>query len=189
VTLASAQTILDAALAREAKHGIRLIGVDGKGGSGKSTLARRLAELSGAPVIEVDDFVSWNNLSSWWPRFVAQVIEPLLAGREAHFQARDWHNDWFGDSLGGWKTVPWHHLVIVEGVTCTRRAAAPWLCYAVWVDAPAEVRLARGLARDHAHRDSVLQLWQAFMAEEDRFFTEDDTAARADLVLSTAEKG
>lgn len=162
---------------RPAPHGLRIVGVDGPSGSGKSTLAARLAALTGAPVIPIDDFLSWQHLADWWPRFDAQVLRPLTAGQNARYQARDW-TDWHGDTLGGWKTVPWSALVIVEGVTSTRAAADDRLAYRIFVDAPAELRLARGLDRDGAdHRD----LWLDWMRREDAFFEADRTRDRADL--------
>lgn len=169
--------VLGQVRSRPAPHGLRIVGVDGPSGSGKSTLAARLAALTGAPVIPIDDFLSWQHLADWWPRFDAQVLDPLTAGRNACYQARDW-SDWHGDTLGEWRTVPWSALVIVEGVTCTRAAAGDRLAYRVFVDAPAELRLARGLARDGAeHRD----LWLDWMGREDAFFQADRTRDRADL--------
>jgi len=101
-------------------NGIRIVGVDGPSGSGKSWLAARLSAALSAPIIEIDDFVSWDSFAGWWPRFDAQVLTPLLDGRDAVYQARDW-TDWYGSSLGGWKTQTWTSTLIVEGVTCTRR--------------------------------------------------------------------
>jgi uridine kinase len=165
--------------------GIRLVGVDGPSGSGKSTFARALAELAGVPVIEVDDFVSWSDFAGWWPRLEQEVLEPLLSGRDACYRVRDWERDEFGTSLKKErKTVRWAPLVIVEGVTTTRRAVADRLTYRVWVEAPRHQRLMRGLARDgEDHRD----LWLRWQDEEDRFFTADQTRNRADLVIGTAD--
>jgi adenylate kinase family enzyme len=106
--------------AREPVQGIRIVGIDGPSGSGKSSLTERLAKVLNAPVIEIDDFVSWDCFADWWPRFDEQVLSPLLAGRDAVYQARDW-NDWHGSTLGGWKRQPWSPTVILDGVTCTRR--------------------------------------------------------------------
>jgi AAA domain len=161
--------------------GIRLIGVDGPSGSGKSTLAARLAARTLAPVVAIDDFVSWSDFAGWWPRFDRQVLTPLLSGADARYQVRDWANDEFGTSLDGWKTVAWAPLVILEGVTCTRLAAARRLAYTIWVEAPEDLRLQRGLGRDGTdHR----QLWLTWMAEEREFFAADGTRARADLRVS-----
>jgi uridine kinase len=177
-------TLVPAILARPPINGIRLIGVDGPSGAGKSHLAAALAPLLNAPIIEIDDFVSWDNFSGWWPRFDAQVLSPLLAGRDAHYQARDW-SDWYGASLGGWKTQPWAPTVILEGVTCTRRATVGRLAYAIWVSAPAELRLSRGLARDVSFPGREA-LWKRWMREEAAFFAADGTRDRADAVLDTS---
>ena len=59
-------------------------------------------------------------------------------------------------------------------------AAGDRLAYAVWVEAPAQLRLERGLERDG--RDSR-PLWDAWMAEEDAHFAQDGTRARCDLVV------
>ena len=172
-----AQDVLDAPAVR----GIRIVGVDGPSGSGKSTLAARVASALDAPLIQIDDFVSWPDFSGWWPRFEAQVLQPLLAGRPAHWQVRDWAGDEFGTSLGEWRTLEWAPVVIVEGVTSCRRAAADSLTYSIWVDAPAGLRLGRGIERDgESHR----ALWETWMAEEDEFFRDDGTRDRADLIVS-----
>ena len=33
------------------------------------------------------------------------MLDPLLAGLDAHYQVRDWVHDEYGTSLNGWKTV------------------------------------------------------------------------------------
>ncbi len=168
-------------------NGIRIVGVDGPSGSGKSVLAARLATLLHAPVVEIDDFVSWDCFAGWWPRFDAEVLTPLLAGRDATYRVRDWQ-DWYGSSLGATRTVPWASTVIVDGVTCTRRDTVGRLAYAAWVDAPAQLRLARGLARDAAHPGRET-LWRRWMQQEAAFFTADGTRDRADVVVDTSAHG
>jgi hypothetical protein len=175
------EEIAEAVAARDQVHGIRIVGVDGPSGAGKSYLTGRLADRLAAPVVAIDDFVSWDDFAGWWPRFDAQVLTPLLAGRDAVYQARDW-TDWHGASLGAWKTLPWSPTVIVEGVTCTRRETVGRLCYAAWVEAPATVRLARGLARDRSFPDAA-ERWARWMAEEDRFFAADGARDRADIIV------
>lgn len=163
--------------------GVRLIGIDGPSGAGKSTIARPVAESLGAPIVETDDFVSWVDFAGWWPRFDAQVLTPLLAGRLARYQVRDWEHDEFGDALAGWKTVAPHPFVVLEGVTCTRRAISDRLAVRVWVDAPADERLRRGIERDgESHR----HLWERWMPEEAEFFAHDGTRARADFIVDGA---
>ncbi len=94
------------------------------------------AVWSPAAALPSDDFLSWSDFGGWWPRFDRQVLMPLLSGCDAHYQVRDWANDEFGSSLGGWKTVRWSPLVFLEGVSCTRRAVADRLTYRTWVQAP-----------------------------------------------------
>jgi len=161
-------------------RGIRIVGVDGPAGSGKSTLTRRLADRTAAPVVEIDDFVSWSDFAGWWPRFDDQVLQPLLRGEDAHYQIRDFENDPYGRSLGRWKTLPWTPLVIFDGVTSTREAVADLLAYRIWVEAPYETRLARGLVRDGAQ---ARHLWLAWMQEERAFFLKDAARERADLLV------
>ena len=179
--------IAAAVAVRQPVNGIRIVGVDGPSGSGKSHLASCLAQRLSAPVIEIDDFVSWDCFAGWWPRFDAQVLTPLLAGKDAVFQARDW-SDWYGSSLGEWRTRPWAPTIIVEGVTCTRRETVGRIAYAVWVEAPAPLRLARGLARDSAFTGAE-DLWKRWMIEEDQFFAADRTRDRADITVDTAAHG
>jgi hypothetical protein len=170
--------LADVARREPTRSGVRLVGVDGPSGSGKSTLAARLVARSHAPLIQVDDFVSWPDFAGWWPRFESEVLLPLQAGSDAHYRVRDWTNDEFGTSLNGWKTVAWAPLVILEGVTCTRRAAADTLAFRIWVEAPGRLRLTRGMQRDgESHR----LLWLDWMEQERQFFTDDGTRARADL--------
>jgi len=67
------------------------------------------------------------------------------------------------------------------GKICTRRAAADRLVYRIWVDAPEDLRLRRGVERDgETHR----QLWLDWMNVERQFFAEDRTRAMADLRIN-----
>jgi uridine kinase len=160
--------------------GIHLVGIDGPAGSGKSTLARRLAPLLRAPIATTDDFLSWTDLERWWPRFEAEVLTPLQAGRDATYQVRDWQDDPEGDSIARWKTTPWAPFVVLEGVTSTRRAVADQLVYRIWVEAPDELRLQRGLGRDGEY---WLHHWADWREMEAQFFAADRTRERADLLV------
>jgi hypothetical protein len=134
-----------------------------------------------APLIQIDDFVCWNDFAGWWPRFNDQVLVPLFDGRDAMYQQRDWAGDEFGESLGSWRTVGWAPVVVIEGVTSTRQAVSDRLACRIWVEAPADIRLARGIQRDgEDHR----ALWEKWMRQEAAFFEADDSQARADFIVS-----
>jgi hypothetical protein len=53
------------------------------------------------------------------------------------------------------------------------------------VEAPPDVRLARGLAREAAYSDAPA-LWRRWMREEAAFFTKDGTRERADIRVDTS---
>ena len=164
---------------RETPGPTRLVGVDGPAGAGKTTLARRLAARMDAAIVTTDDFLSWTDLDGWWPRFDAEVITPLLEGRDARYQVRDWRNDPEGTSVREWKTTTWSPVVVVEGVTSTRQAVTDRLTYRIWVEAP------DGVLRDRNFRrgDYWPPHWDEWHALESAFFTVDGTRERADLIV------
>lgn len=166
--------------AAEPVRGVRLVGVDGPSGAGKSTFARTLAARLEAPLVETDDFMAWFHYRSWWPRFVAQVLDPLAEGRAAVFQQRDWRGDEFGTGLGGWRTVDWHPVVVIEGVGSTQSAVADRYAVRILVRTPAAHRLRRGTARDgEDHR----VLWLGSIPYEDELLVRDGVERRAHLVV------
>lgn len=145
-------------------------------------MARRLRALAPtAALIQCDDFLSWTDLETWWPRFEAEVLRPLRAGHAIRYQVRDWIGDEFGSSVKHWKRAKASPLVIVEGVGSTRAQAQ--VDYAIWVEAPDGQRLDRGLARDG---EDHLGVWRNFQQMEQRFFAEDRTKQRADLCIDGA---
>ncbi len=139
------------------RAGTRWIGVDGKGAAGKTTLAGRIAAaLPGSVVVHVDDFARPDIVGGWdRDRFVAQVLEPLLAGRTASYQRWDW------DSGRGaeWHRIPPGVPVVIEGVSSTDvRVGVPW-DVTIWVEVPADVRWRRVLDRDDGLLDRWLSDW------------------------------
>jgi uridine kinase len=151
--------------------------VDGPGGAGKSTFAARLsAALGGVPIVHTDDFASWDDPLDWWPRLIEQVLEPLAAGKAARFQRYDWTTR----SLDGWREVDAGH-VILEGVSANRLAFCAYVGFAIWVETPRPVRLARGLERDGVE---MREQWRAWMAAEDDYLARESPDERSDLVVS-----
>jgi uridine kinase len=161
---------------------VRLVAVDGRSGAGKSTLARALAAAcGGVPIVAVDHFLYWRDIEGWWPRLEHEALRPLLAGSAARFRIRDWAQDPLGQGLGRWAEIAPADVVIVEGVTASRRAIAGDLVMALWVEAPAADRLRRGIARDGEQRRP---LWIEWMALEEEFFSRDGAPGRADYIVS-----
>ncbi|MHB8449663.1 MAG: methyltransferase domain-containing protein [Mycobacteriales bacterium] len=155
----------------------RLVAVDGRAGAGKSQLARQLAAaLPGAVVLQVDGFLWWGDLHGWWPRFEQVALRPLAAGQPARFRVRDWRGDPLGRRLGAWLDIPAADVVIVDGVSCSRRSVADLYTARIWVDSPPATCLARGLARDG---EPARTRWLDWQRREDDFLRHDPIPDRA----------
>lgn len=178
--------VLDLAAVRAPRCGrTRIVAVDGPSGSGKTTCAGRLAEAllsrSGiAPqVVHMDDlYPGWDGLAAAVPRLVAGVLAPLAAGRAGRYRRWDWAAGRDGDAV----RVPAADWLVVEGAGCGARAAASSYVVLVWLDAPADERRRRGLARDG---DTYAPHWERWAAQERAHFASEGTAARADLRLGS----
>lgn len=73
-------------------------------------------------VVHNDDFARPGLIGWDRDRFVAQVLEPLLAGRPGRYQ-----RDFASDTGAEWHDVPVGVPVIVEGVSATDdRLPVPW---------------------------------------------------------------
>lgn len=170
--------IVERALAARPRLGrVRVVAVDGPAGSGKTTLAAAMS-ASGATVLHLDDlYEGWSGLEgSLWPRLSAQVLEPLRRGVPGRYQRYDWHAGAFAE----WVDVPVPDLLVVEGCGSARRAVDPVAVLRVWVEAPDDLRLERGLARDGA---DAREHWLTWMADEAAHFARERTRERADVRL------
>jgi uridine kinase len=163
-----------------------LVAVAGAGAAGKSTLARAIQQVAAneVTVIEFDDFYRPSvshapdgelGARFEWRRLLEQVLEPLHAGHAAHYQRYDWDND----EMGAWVDVPAHGIVIVEGIYSSRAELSHLYDFVIWVDAPADLRLQRGIERDGEEaRERWLTEW---MPDEEAFIEQDDPVGRADV--------
>ena len=164
--------MLDQIAAARTSRAFTLVGIGGRGGAGKSTLAAR---IEGAQVVSTDEF--WDGDGFELSRLRAEVIEPLLDGREARYAS--W--DWAAARPGGTRVVEPTGIVVVEGVCALHRMFRDDYDVRVWVEAPYETRLARGVARDgEAARATWVERW---MPAEDRYVERDDPVTCADLIV------
>ena len=69
-------------------------------------------------------------------------------------------------------------MLVVEGCGSSPRSLDPWTTLRLWVEAPAGLRLTRGLARDGADLEPE---WQRWLVTEAAEFAREDTRVRADL--------
>lgn len=162
---------------------VRLVVVDGPAGSGKTTAADRLAQSFAAygfpaEVVHMDDlYAGWSGLAEdVWDRLSRQVLEPLAAGRPGRYQVYDWHAGRFDR----WVDVPVPGVLVVEGVGSAASPVDPWASLRLWVEAPDDLRLTRGIARDG---EALREEWVRWADREAGHFAADGTRDRADLLV------
>ena len=163
--------LIDAAVERNGRELI-LVGIGGRGGAGKTTLARA---VPGAQVVSTDEF--WNGADFDIPRLEREVVTPLSEGRAGRFSSYDW----VAKRLRGSRTVEPEGIVVIEGVCALHSLLRDAYAVRVWVEAPADVRLARGIERDGEDaRSTWVDVW---MPSEDRYVERDDPISCAHLVI------
>lgn len=181
--LPDADVVVDLARSRPSRAGAtRIVCVDGPAGSGKTTLAGLVAEsaarqgLSTAQVHLDDLYAGWDGLPEAGDRVRRLVVDPLARGETGRYRRYDW-------DLAEWAEeheVPAVDLLVLEGVGSGHAGYADLVCVLVWVEAPPDVRLRRGLERDGA---ALEERWRTWMVAEQEVLTRDRSRARADLVV------
>jgi uridine kinase len=171
----------------------RLVCIDGPAGSGKTTLAaalrRRLLALSGpaggglVDVVQMDDvYDGWAGLASGMETVAHSVVAPLRSGAPGRYRRYDWHRGGFAEE----RLVEPCAVLLVEGVGSGASTYADAITCLVWVEAPSDVRLSRGLARDGA---DLRERWVAWREQEDAMFARERTGERADVVVDGLGRG
>jgi uridine kinase len=155
----------------------RLVCVDGPAGSGKTTLGEALARLlTGAQLVHGDDLMEgWRGLDAVGRQLAALVAE-LRVGGPAAYRRFNWHLGHYDRTV----PVPASDWLVVEGVGTGAPAIAEATTVLVWVEAPDELRLERGLTRDGAEMQDH---WRQFVLDERELFARDRTRERADVVV------
>ncbi|WP_248581491.1 4-amino-4-deoxy-L-arabinose transferase [Nocardioides sp. InS609-2] len=172
-----AEVVLATALARPPTlHEGRLVCIDGPAGSGKTTLAAGIAAATGAAVVHTDELLhGWRGLPGLAASLDA-MLRPLAGGLPGSWRRWDWYaDDWAEDH-----PVAPAPLLVVEGVGSGAAPIADLITTLVWVEAPPELRLARGMARDG---EQMAPHWAQWMIDEDELHAADGTRDRADVVL------
>ena len=161
---------------------VRLVCVDGPAGSGKTTFAGRLTDAlgKGAGLVHLEDLYAGWTLTGATARLSAGVLRPLAEGLPGSYHQYDWGAGRFADEPIP-VVVP--RVLVVEGCGSSPRALDTWTTLRVWVEAPAPLRLSRGLARDG---EDLAAHWHRWQESEAAHFAAEDTRARAELRVDGA---
>ena len=129
----------------------------------------------------IDDFAHGWEWGWDWARFRAHVLDPLLAGHPARYQRFDWD----AQALAEWHEFgPEVAVLIAEGVSVTRSELGVAWDVTVWVEAPRDLRMRRGLERDG---DAARPLWERWMKEEDKWIAAERPEDRSDFRYEGAD--
>ncbi len=143
-----------------------LLGIDGRSGAGKTSVAARLAEALAAGGADVelfhleDLYPGWHGLAAGIEAYVRDVLTPLRAGDTARW--RTW--DWTTDSPGAERETRPAAVVLCEGVGAGVPAVRGLLDACLTIEAPAELRKERALARDG---ETYRPFWDVWAAQEE----------------------
>jgi uridine kinase len=184
----------------------RLVLIDGRAGAGKSTLANRLSiALGGVPsagagtfqpdapltdaasvqIVHGDDlYEGWGGLATLDDVLVGQILEPLAAGHSGAFRMWDWIDDRRTHEIA----VPQRDILIIEGVGVATTRARELAVLTIFVEAPWETRLARGVARDHDAYDDVVERWEAFERDEQSRHAATGAPGAADFIIDGTQE-
>jgi uridine kinase len=175
-----ARRVLDVAAHRSPTLGTgRLVCLDGPAGSGKTTLAAALAHQSGAHVVHTDELLEgWGGLPGL-AGAVGRLLRPLAEGRPGTWTRWDWHADAWAETHEV-APVP---LLVVEGTGSWSPLVADLVTVLVWVEAPSDVRLTRGIERDG---EAMRPEWERWRLEEDALHRRFGTRGRADVLVETS---
>jgi uridine kinase len=163
---------------------VTFIAVDGHAGSGKSTLAKLLAEKLEAEIIHTDDFSGWDNPLNWWPNVIKEVFEPIkTSARLLSYQTVSW---WENHHPAPVENQPITKIMILEGVSSSRKEFDDFISYRIFVDTPKHICFERGLARDTGTgktKEELNKIWEEWFKEEEEYIRRDNPKAKADLVI------
>ena len=135
----------------------KVIGIAGGSGSGKSYIARQIADKIGARILTVEEYITpktitpasnWDLPECWDLRLLDENLGDFLKGK-------GFEKPVYGFKTGvidRYETVESGGRILVEGLYSLYGFLADHIDCSIFVDAPADVRLARVVKRDFVER-------------------------------------
>ncbi len=159
-----------------------LVCIDGPAGAGKTSLGEAVARASRGQVTSVallhmdDLYEGWQGLGDVAARIRDDILRPLGQGEPGRYRRWDWHADRWAEE----HVVDPVALLVLEGVGSGAREYAAAISTLVWVDAPAELRLQRGVERDG---ETMRAAWEEWQVDEEAHFATQRTIDRATILV------
>lgn len=164
------------------------VAIDGRAGSGKTTFAKELSKLLPEfKFLNGDDYFEPSKSKLVWgsfndQRFIKDVIKPLQKGSSFAYRPYDWHAT---------PPITTEMITIKDGV-CLER------CYSfkfelewdlkIWVEAPRDLCLKRGVARERLPKETVIKTWtEVWQPLEDEYIEKYSPQKSADIIIDGTE--
>lgn len=172
----------------EVSKDVKIIAIDGRCAAGKTTFAKRLAEVTGAGLIHMDDFFLPEEMRTearlnepggnvHYERFAEEVLPGLKypAGFDyAHYDCKS-------KAYGERRTVPAGTIRIVEGAYSCHPKFGDYMDIRIFCDVKALEQRARIKKRDGA--ESLPIFLGKWIPWEEKYFAVHKIRERADIVL------
>jgi energy-coupling factor transporter ATP-binding protein EcfA2 len=175
----------------------RLVCVDGPAGSGKTTLGAALRRafrdqlrrqrgdhgirspdgVDDVALVHMDNlYDGWHGLEEGVRRLTHEVVDPLRGARPGRYRRFDWLRLTHAEE----RVVSPVRVLVVEGVGSAPLALDDVVTCLVWVDTPADLRHARGLARDG---EQSREDWEEWVRREGPVLDRERARERAHVVV------
>lgn len=170
------------------KRGSFVVAIDGPCASGKTTLAERLAAVTGAGIVHMDDFFLPEELRTkarleepggniHYERFLEEVSLHLKRGEDFSYRCFDCSTMTFAKE----RSVSSREMVIVEGSYSSHPKFRNYADIRIYIDVDPEVQLKRILKRDGEQALEVFK--ERWIPMEEIYLKAYSIRAHADIVM------
>jgi uridine kinase len=162
--------------------------VDGRAGAGKSKFARELAEVifkserQLPKLIHMDDlYPGWDGLRAGSAYLNRNILQPIVAGKQANWQVWDWElgqRGASGEPANGWRSFEGGNLVVIEGCASVSAISTDLADLSIWIESDTELRRTRFSQRDQGQFDDY---WESWAIQEDEFYEQEKSSDRCEI--------